>query len=205
MPFLTPQEMHERPPPPSFPQAVDTHLIMNAMNQIAARDISINGTENPLLFALSDYLRESLSRLDVDAVSIRTDVRLAEAHLMLHACVAHSDIQLDVSGVPVDFFKVTRGTLPVLAIGCLKALRLSPQVGWRMHIVFEPVVKEDEWVAFSMTISAEGRPFDSDLGRAISFLQSLIPVKTGAVLFDILKSNQNSKSVTLAFRARIFY
>lgn len=201
--FSASQEMHVQAP--SLPQAVDTHLIMNAMNQIAARDISLSGIENPLLFALSDYLRESLSKLDIAAVNIRTDVRHAEAHLMLHACVAHSTMEMDVSGCPADVFKIPRGTLAVLAVGCTKALRLPAHGRWQLLLSFDPVNRDDEWISFSTSFSLPGKALAADLPYATSLLQGLPIVLDGSVVFEASRSIESLRDTIFFFFGPSFF
>ncbi|RYX93628.1 MAG: hypothetical protein EOO28_17700 [Comamonadaceae bacterium] len=188
---------------PADPQAVDTHLVMNAMNQIAARDISISGVENPLLFALSDYLRESLSRLDTEIVSLRSAIKLAEAHLMLHACVAHGTMDFAVRGCPAEPFRVARGVITELAMGSLKGLRFPAQGPCKLELSFAQPEKEGLWISFSMEFFTTGRWAGSEPGPTESFMSGLAVVRAGDVVVDMPRMVVSPQGATLFFSMRL--
>ncbi|MDO9403244.1 MAG: hypothetical protein Q7T87_04375 [Polaromonas sp.] len=154
---------------------------MNAMNQIAARDISLSGTENPLLFALSDYLREALSRLEMPVVSIRNDARIMEAHLLLHGCVAHGAVTVSVEACPPDVFRFQRGTLCMIALHSLKAVGLPVRSECRLHLKFRPVARDDEQAAFSMIITDDRMPADVSADTLIRRLAEIPAVRSGGI------------------------
>lgn len=79
---------------------VDSHLVMNVLNLMAARDFKERGEENPLLFALSDYLQEALQRSAAATVSLRSELRLLNKHLQLLAELREKPAMADISSSP---------------------------------------------------------------------------------------------------------
>ncbi|MBP8018845.1 MAG: hypothetical protein KAY82_02300 [Hylemonella sp.] len=92
-------------------QPIDTHLIMNAMNQMAAMDRAAGRGENPVLFALSDYLREALFQIYKVQVEIFRERQLLQAYLELKASMSQCVFDLDFQGDWGSDIQVFRGVL----------------------------------------------------------------------------------------------
>lgn len=79
---------------------LDSHLVMNALNLMAARDFRERGEENALLFALSDYLQEALQHPMSSALTLGQECKLARTQLTLLAELCERTATFEVSAPP---------------------------------------------------------------------------------------------------------
>lgn len=114
------------------PLQVDTHLVLNVLNQMAAKNFLHRGEEDPALFALADYLQQAL--VQRTNATLGDDVRLFETHLKLSALMNIIKLDLHISGI-VDL--ADRPSVPCLfeVISSLLAA-VRPQLGSRWRTKF---------------------------------------------------------------------
>jgi len=179
---------------------IDTHLIMNALNQIAARDIDQKRGENPLLFALSDYLREALTKLDSLHQSVKHDAQLMETHLLLYSNVAHIRIELEIINLPATSVLVSRGMLSKLAITMMKAIR-SASNSWHMQVAFENIDHASKFLEFCIAIRSIGFVEKIDLSTVRNDLAQLSIIKTRTAM--LLPVTSASSQVGFRFRTQL--
>jgi hypothetical protein len=130
--------------------AVDTHLVMNALNQLVAMDASGTSPMSSLIYLLSDYLRESLSSLNEQTHPLTQEVTLLRAHAELMAHVARQTLQFpqapSIDGDP----HVARGALAQVGCALLKVLRHLDEC--RLEIDLDPMTSASgEWARCSLT------------------------------------------------------
>ncbi len=113
---------------------VDSHLVMNVLNQLAAHDYSERGEENPLLFALSDYLRDVFLMLDHPLASLAHEARLMEAHATLVAQAMGVDLGFTASAFNADASYLQPGTLTAVAGAMLKAAKPAAGTRWQLAL-----------------------------------------------------------------------
>lgn len=176
---------------------------MNAMNQIVARDVALNLPENPLLFTLSDYLREvSLESPGYDN-SVQQQLRLLESCLRLQADVLQADIVLRVVNRPLAGVRVAAGLLSELATCALKCAKPAPGGSALLKLAFKPVGDTDDVLRFSMAVKTSDEARTIDAGQMGSELAQLPCVASGSVTIEgaMQSATQQGKRAGYSFRA----
>lgn len=119
---------------------IDAHLVMNVLNQMAANDFKLHGGEDPLLFALSDYLQEALRSQDfqgIFALPLSKEVKHLEVHAQLLAAVYRAELNLNAE-LKQDAILLLKPGFVARVVGCLLQ-SCQPQFGgtWNLRVVFE--------------------------------------------------------------------
>lgn len=175
---------------------VDSHLVMNALNQLAALQIGPPDPDNPLVFVLSDYLRETLSTLESSALPLAQEIKLMEAHLMLQACVSHTAVELAVTGAQAALAaqatpgSAARGTLSEVVISVFKSVHPRTQAQWTMDVALAPAAHADQagiQCTISVSTPAGTHPLDtSTVQRELEQLEAVrsarVTLQPGAVI-----------------------
>lgn len=119
---------------------IDAHLVMNVLNQMAARDFKQHGVEDPLLFALSDYLQEALRSQEyqgMSALPLSKEVRLLEVHAKLLAAVYRSELSLSIE-LNQDSVLILKPGFVARVVGCLLQSSLPQFAGsWHVQVNFD--------------------------------------------------------------------
>lgn len=85
------------------PTLADAHLVMNSLNQVAARMHSNSGEEDPRLFAVADYLRFVFQAGSDDRLPIRHELQLLQSYVQLIGRTRATEIPFEFSpGVDDD-------------------------------------------------------------------------------------------------------
>lgn len=123
---------------PGSPPILDSHLVMNALNQIAAADFLAHGLENPLLFALSDYLQEALPVSVQPSIKLARELRLLKAYVELCAKTANAEIDVHLQSSALEQTSVRTGVLAALAAALLRGMQPAQNGRWRLTLGLAP-------------------------------------------------------------------
>ncbi|WP_287065349.1 hypothetical protein, partial [Ramlibacter sp.] len=124
------------PAPQPLPVA-DVHLVMNAFNRLAARAMAQGGEEDPLLFALADYLRATLSGSMDAQVSLGQEVQALATLVVLEEETAGAHIEFRLA-CELGAFLAPRGLLLAVAGALLRARRPRSGGAWVLTLRCEP-------------------------------------------------------------------
>ena len=102
---------------------IDSHLVMNVLNLMAARDFKEHGRESPLLFALSDYLHVAFLHQEENTLLLVDELATLKARVSLVAEVQAGQIELIVHNGGQSHWRVKPGALSSVAAGLLGLAR----------------------------------------------------------------------------------
>lgn len=114
---------------------VDSHLVMNVLNNLAAEDYTKRETENLLLFALSDYLREVFYRIDRPSLSLFDEIKSLRVHVNLLAEVSGWKVSYSINNtVENTKLKVVPGCLVHIFNCLLNSFQSHPGASWALSV-----------------------------------------------------------------------
>lgn len=192
-------------PAPAEPR-VDTHLVMNALNQLVALNSQPVRTEVPLIFLLAEYLHEALTTLEADRLDIAHELQLMQAHLKLASGVSHHEVCLQDAQLPSRELRVDRGAFTEPASVLFRSLRSFGPGRFQVHMDPENVRHGDAWMTCSMTMSASGRAADVDQAGIRSRLCALSLAEDGKLRLDtvVATDQRTGLMVSAFFKVRVY-
>ncbi len=185
---------------------VDTHLVMNALNQLVALNSQSVRKEIPLIFLLAEYLHEALTTLDTGRLDIAHEQQLMQAHLKLASGVSHHDLVLQDTHVPSGELRVDRGAFTEPASVLFSSLRSFKPGRFQIHMDPGNVRHGDAWMTCSMTMSASARAADIDQAAVRSRLCTLSLVADGKLRIDtvVAADQRTGLMVSVFFKVRVY-
>lgn len=123
---------------PQLLPVADVHVVMNAMNRLAARTLAQGREEDPLLFALADYLRATLSTSASSRLGLAQEVEALAALVVLEQEISGARIELRTAR-PLPQVRVPRGMLLAAAAALLRARRPKSGGAWRLALAWTAV------------------------------------------------------------------
>lgn len=185
---------------------VDTHLVMNALNQLVALNSQSVRKEIPLIFLLAEYLHEALTTLDSGRLDIAHELQLMQAHLKLASGVSHHELDLQNAQLPSGNLRVDRGAFTEPASVLFSSLRSFKPGRFQVHMDPENVRHGDAWMTCSMTMSASGRAADVDQAAVRSRLCALGLVADGKLRVDtvVAADQRTGLMVSVFFKIRVY-
>lgn len=117
----------------------DAHLVMNSLNQVAARMHSSTGEEDPRLFAVADYLRFVFQGGSEDRLPIRHELQLLQSYVQLVGRTRATEIPFEFSpGVDDDNdIVVPRHLSCDLVMALMRALQGDTRKAAGLRVSFE--------------------------------------------------------------------
>lgn len=195
-------ELLATPPAPR----VDTHLVMNALNQLVALNSQPERKEMPLIFLLAEYLHEALTTLDSGRLRIAHELQLMQAHLKLASGVSHRAVDLQDALPPVRELRVDRGAFTEPASVLFKSLSSSRPGRFQVHMDPETLRHGDAWMTCSMTMTTAGHATAIDQSAVCTQLSALSLVGDGKLRVDtVVATHQRSGlQVSAFFKVRVY-
>ncbi len=198
-------------PSPTIPPAspalhVDTHLVMNALNQLVALDSSGEGPMSSLIFMLSDYLRESLSTLEYPTLPLSMEIALVQAHVQLAARVARQTLHMSEVDAPSADPHVARGCLSQVGTALIKLMRGANEC--RLELDLDPTTGfSDDWARCSVTAYSPDLVVGVDPQNVERRLASVAAISGGQVVLDAASAISTPAAgtrIVLFCRIRLF-
>ncbi len=180
---------------------MDINLVMNAINQIAARDGRKARAAHPLLFALSDYLHGALSALPDR--SVRRQLELAGAHASLYAGVQRCSLALSVVNCPHATVTIRRGLFSEIVLCLLRHVKLEPGDRWKVRLCFDSTIGADNSLGFSLALITRSQRALIDRQALLDALARSPGVTSGYVAIDPATPLNQSKFMVAGFRLRV--
>lgn len=147
----------------------DVHLVMNAFNRLAARAVAQGGDEDPLLFALADYLRATLSGSTGVHAPLGQEAQALATLVVLEAETAKARIEFTLaSELPPGM--APRGLLLAAAGVLLRARRPRSGGDWVMALRCEAQGGDR---CLELGLRARGTGGSCDVAAAMAQLQPL--------------------------------
>ncbi|MES2973014.1 MAG: hypothetical protein V4757_05375 [Pseudomonadota bacterium] len=193
-------------PAPAAPK-VDTHLVMNALNQLVALNSQPERKEVPLIFLLAEYLHEALTTLDTGTLCITHELQLMQAHLKLASGVSHHAVEMPEAMPPSPRLRVDRGAFTDPASVLFRSLRSAGPGRFQVHMDPETVRHGDAWMTCSMTMTAAaGRAAAVDQAAVRSRLSALSLAEDGKLRVDtvVAASQRTGLQVSAFFKVRVY-
>lgn len=192
-------------PAPTAPR-VDTHLVMNALNQLVALNTQPERKEVPLIFLLAEYLHEALTTLDAGRLRISHELQLMQAHLKLASGVSHHPVELPEASPPARDLRVDRGAFADPASVLFGSLRGSRPGRFQVHMDSETVRQGEAWMTCSMTMGTSGPAAAVDEAEVHNRLSALRLAEDGKLRVEtvVAASQRSGLQVSAFFKVRVY-
>jgi len=185
---------------------VDTHLVMNALNQLVALNSQPERKEVPLIFLLDDYLHKAMTTLDDAQLPVSHELQRMQAHLKLSSGVSHHAMEVQETRLPLSEMRVDIGAFTEPAAVLFKSLRNLRPCRFQVHMDPEPSRQGDTWLTCSMTMCAGGQASAIDQAAISSRLSRLGLVESGKLRLEAVAATdqRSGAQVTAFFKTRVY-